>query len=203
MFTIGVDWSGTPALPDETSQGPLLVITAVCVESGKRTEVSSRLASVRRTFKLPASYVFKYSSCRTALRLAFLTEMRSLPVTVYVRVIDKRLWNGSYLIQQRTGFSREVDAIVSLLRSCPASILSGSTVLIDAPKSEMKLIQAIRKSLSLQLMYQDHQGPQRIKPIPDTHPDGELVQVADMYAGFVRTHSDPFSLDGIGPIRLI
>ena len=203
MFVLGVDWSGTPALPAETSQGPLLVIAAVCVESGERSEVSSRLASVRRMFNLPEPYVFKYSSSRAALRLAFLQEMRSLPVTVYVRVIDKRLWDEPYLTQQKTGLSREVDAIVGLLLSCPASIIAGSTILIDAPKSEMKLIQSIRKSLSQQLGYQDQLRPSRVKPKPDTHPDGELVQVADMYAGFVRAHPDPFSLEGVGPIRLL
>ncbi len=188
MYYTGVDWSGDPGIPSERSASSTQIVFAfVTIGAGERDHLHEVLEALRRKHRKTSKFIFHYVDCPTDIANAFFDSIGVVEFQMRIGIVDKgRDWTTPD-IAARKGHDRLIDALVSYAALVPPPLVSGSILLIEAPKSERKFGLSVRRAIRAEFGQQGRECFRDIRPSPDgNNPDGEVIQVADMVAGAVR-----------------
>ena len=184
MIYSGLDWSGSPG----EAHGPWLVIAVAHLDEADLSILDLELANVRAMLRLDPNFVFHHRETTDQTRKAFFGALCRVPVSAHVHMLNKRTWSSVYMAGS-SGTDCICDGIVTLLTKCPQDVVDGQMLYIDLPRREGKLVQRYRTTIRQAMRRARQPAFRDMKPRPDDHADGALIQVADMIAGEVRQHS--------------
>jgi hypothetical protein len=188
MYYTAVDWSGDPGIPSANSGSTAqLVFAFVTIEATEREHLHAALEAVRRKHHKTDRFVFHFVDCPTDIASSFFHAVGAVELQVRIGVIKKdHDWTHTDFLA-RTGQQRLLDSLVGYSILVPTALVSGSTLLIDAPRTEKKFVLTSRRAIRTPFHQMNLGCFRDIRPCPDGNdPDGEVVQVADMVAGAVR-----------------
>ncbi len=184
MIYSGLDWSGSPG----SEHGPWLVFAIVHVDEVDLATLDIELAKVRATLRLDPEFSFHHSETTKPTRQAFFDALHHVPLSAHVHMLNKTVWSSVY-VSGSSGDDCICDGIVSLLVRCPPGVVNDQMLYIDLPRKEGKRVQRYRTTIRQAMRRARQPAFRDMKPRPDDHVDGALIQVADMVAGEVRQES--------------
>ncbi len=76
-----------------------------------------------------------------------------------------------------------MDGIVTLVIHSPNEIVGGQRLYVDMPRSELQFVRRLRLALRGSLKAHGRRSYKSVDPRPDHRGDGNLIQIADMFAG--------------------
>lgn len=161
-----------------------LVIGLAQIDGAELPRLAGVLAAIRHGCGLDPRFPFRYSACSDKVRAAFFSEISVVAVTTRLVLIDKRDWFEPRRPGRPSDWLNE--AVAGLVCQCPMETIVGQVVLIDLPKNEMRAVRKMEAVIKRALKGAGIQPYPQIKPCPDTRSQGEIVQVADMFAGAFR-----------------
>lgn len=182
---VGIDWSGDPGDPRRAGATRWIVFAAAQSRLSDLELLEHRLRALRGTFRLPEHFAFKYHRTRPSIRTSFFTALEDADIAIYVLVVDKLNW-GSTWVSRTNGNERIASAISTLMCLCPSEVVSGQRVTIDLPASEGRFVRQIRNRVRDDFLMLNRAPIDSWKPVPDHRPDGLLIQIADMTAGYIH-----------------
>lgn len=181
MIYSGLDWSGSPG--DE--HGPWLVFGIAHIDETAIDAMNLELAYARARLRLPQNFVFHHSEASLQARRAFFAALARMQLSAHVYMMDKAHWTAVY-VNGSTGTDCIVDGIITLIASCPSTVVGEQMLYIDLPRSEGRLVQHYRTMIRQALRRSKRPAFRDVKPRPDDRDDAALIQIADMIAGEVR-----------------
>lgn len=179
---IYVDWSGDPGFKFRKGSSELLVIATVM------SDEELNMNSLRLRLSLPENYEFHFSKTDHRIREQFRNYINNeleIPGAVVLRV-DKQ--HHSRVMRQKRGEQIIADLIAHCVINLPVELLQNSALYYDGEKEQQSFKNTLRTTLSLAL--QPGVFLRDVKAVSASKNDG--LQVADMFAGFIR--SDPSSI---------
>ena len=196
QYVSGLDWSGDAGdIANAVRSSPYLVVGMSHIHVTHRQDLSDAVHRLRDELRLPSQYVFKFARSSDRTREHFLDLLATLEISYTAAAIDRRRWIPAY-VQHTSGSQRIVDAICAATESLPDNLVCGQRLLIDASKSDARLISDLRVALSRQQKARRRTSFSKIAPLPDDRGDALIIQAADFIAGYVgrnlvgETHSD-------------
>lgn len=183
----GIDWSGSPGDPFRDGQSPYLVIGMAQADGDALTALTATLGAIRRSQRLDEAFAIRYSHCSDKVRRAFFSRIATSGTFVFLSTVDKRAWHRP----RRKGRPSEWldEAIADLVCRVPEQTVAGQVLIIDRPKWETKAVLRTASTIKQALRGAGTHPFPKIKACPDDHPQGEIVQVADMFAGALAAAS--------------
>lgn len=181
----GIDWSGDPGNPSKPGASRNLVLTAAHVAKSDLQKLVTILADLRMSRSLPDNYVFKFSGMEDKIRKAFFSAMTRAPIKVTASFVAKSGWGEIDL--QRTPDDRLNDEIASLVQGCPVEYIAGQRIMIDIhPKEKKTTLERAKAAIKSRLRSHGVPHCPDIRACPDSRSDGQIVQIADMFAGAIQ-----------------
>ena len=129
-------------------------------------------------------------------------RLTSAPIRTTVGVVDKRSWDGSYLALT-SGPERILDAIGSLIRLLPDEVVCGQRLLVDMNRGDRGFVQDLKRTVRTANRVAGRPNFGEVAPRPDHGSDALLVQMADIYAGYVRAECGKCSAVEIRNVNLM
>lgn len=175
----GVDWSGTL----RSRPGNRLAFAAVHMDSETRFgQLEDELLAVKRALRLPEDYVFKHDSASPLVKERIFSALDRLAFSCHVLFLEEQAWRAANPGVEGDGLLR--NAIVKLVIACPDAIVGRNVLLIDPPST--RFVNDSKTPISRAFRAENRSGYKRIRDLKDTHPEGAIIQVADMIAGEAR-----------------
>jgi hypothetical protein len=188
-YVTGLDWSGNPGDPALTPNcSPLLVYAAVHAPTSEISSVQAALREARQLLRLREDYPFKHSGSAQKTRQIFFGALNKTPIFASALIIDKREWDldGD---NRGTGEQRICDGIIDLVCGLSNEMVSGQLLLIDKPRSELRIVKEYRTAIRKALKGANRGSFEDVRPRPDDRDDSATVQIADMIAGELADHA--------------
>jgi hypothetical protein len=173
-------------LRDLTDTNPFLVFACSHASSEQEAYVSAELERLRIALQFDVRHVFKYSRTQDRLKPIVLETFLRLPIEHTVVAIDKRGYLAS--TEDHTQPLDVFEGIGLLIEVMPAKYVGGQRLLIDMSRSEKGFVRNIRNTAKVINRQSARPNFASIVPRPDHRSDAQLVQIADVIAGYVRSN---------------
>jgi hypothetical protein len=163
-------------------------MAAVVATDEQISSIVCVMRNLRSYHRFSEESCYRFSSAAPRTKREFFEAIEPVPFDGYAVQIEKRIvWNGM-AHRGITGEQRLINCFLTLFTAIP--LPERFTVLVDIPKSENRRVQHWRKHLSDYFRQQGTSPSVRIKAQIDTSPGGELIQLADMLAGAIRSRAE-------------
>jgi hypothetical protein len=156
----------------------------VSIEEARLDDLRQALARTRRAIGVGPAYYFKNRDLSREVRSILLAEIANAPIAVVVRVVRKELWPDEYL-KATTGTDRINQCMVELVCADRPDPTVHRRYLIDGSRHERVVARAVKTALGRGLRENGHHAHE-IRLCRDDTEDGQIIQVADIFAGRIR-----------------